>query len=86
MVIMFTVLLSFSGVFYGYVFCSMDFVILMTMMGIIALSGIVVKNGIVLMDFFVLLLDAKVADKKVTSHDDLSIARWRHVRFDESDG
>jgi multidrug efflux pump subunit AcrB len=64
MVIMFTVLLSFSGVFYGYVICQMDFVILMTMMGIIALSGIVVKNGIVLMDFFVLLLDEKVAEKK----------------------
>ena len=79
MVIMFTVLLSFSGVFYGYVICQMDFVILMTMMGIIALSGIVVKNGIVLMDFFVLLLDAKVADKKVTSHDDLSIAEIKEV-------
>jgi multidrug efflux pump len=79
MVIMFTVLLSFSGVFYGYVFCSMDFVILMTMMGIIALSGIVVKNGIVLMDFFVLLLDAKVADKKVNSHDDLSILEIKDV-------
>jgi multidrug efflux pump len=79
MVIMFTVLLSFSGVFYGYVFCSMDFVILMTMMGIIALSGIVVKNGIVLMDFFVLLLDAKVAQKKVASHDDLTIDEIKEV-------
>ncbi len=79
MVIMFTVLLSFSGVFYGYVFCSMDFVILMTMMGIIALSGIVVKNGIVLMDFFVLLLNAKVAEKKVNTHDDLSIDDIKQV-------
>jgi len=57
MVILFTVLLSFSGVFYGYVIANMDFVILMTMMGIISLAGIVVKNGIVLMDFFVLLMD-----------------------------
>jgi multidrug efflux pump len=79
LVIMFTVLLSFSGVFYGYVFARMDFVILMTMMGIIALSGIVVKNGIVLMDFFVLLLDAKVAQKKVASHDDLTIAEIKQV-------
>jgi multidrug efflux pump subunit AcrB len=61
-VIMFTVLLSFSGVFYGYVIANMDFVILMTMMGIISLAGVVVKNGIVLMDFFVLLMDKKVAD------------------------
>ena len=79
LVIMFTVLLSFSGVFYGYVFAQMDFVILMTMMGIIALSGIVVKNGIVLMDFFVLLLDEKVAQKKVTSHDDLTIEEIKQV-------
>jgi multidrug efflux pump subunit AcrB len=71
-VILFTVLLSFSGVFYGYVIAGMDFVILMTMMGIISLAGIVVKNGIVLMDFFVLLLDKKVAEKGVESHNDLS--------------
>jgi multidrug efflux pump subunit AcrB len=79
LVIMFTVLLSFSGVFYGYVIAQMDFVILMTMMGIIALSGIVVKNGIVLMDFFVLLLDEKVITKKLESHDDLSIDEIKEV-------
>ena len=78
-IIMFTVLLSFSGVFYGYVFAQMDFVILMTMMGIIALSGIVVKNGIVLMDFFVLLLDEKVIENKQNSHDDLTIAEIKQV-------
>ncbi|MDI1317940.1 efflux RND transporter permease subunit [Flavobacterium sp.] len=72
-VILFTVLLSFSGVFYGYVIANMDFVILMTMMGIISLAGIVVKNGIVLMDFFVLLLDKKVAEKGVESHNDLTL-------------
>ena len=79
LVIMFTVLLSFSGVFYGYVIAGMDFVILMTMMGIIALSGIVVKNGIVLMDFFVLLLDEKVIQNKMESHDDLTIAEIKEV-------
>lgn len=78
-VILFTVLLSFSGVFYGYVIANMDFVILMTMMGIISLAGIVVKNGIVLMDFFVLLLDKKVADKGVESHDDLSLDEIKEV-------
>jgi multidrug efflux pump subunit AcrB len=78
-VILFTVLLSFSGVFYGYVIANMDFVILMTMMGIISLAGIVVKNGIVLMDFFVLLLDKKVIDKKVESHDDLSLEEIKEV-------
>ena len=79
MIIMFTVLLSFSGVFYGYVIANMDFVILMTMMGIISLAGVVVKNGIVLMDFFVLLLDKKVADKKLESHDDLSLEEIKEV-------
>jgi multidrug efflux pump subunit AcrB len=79
MVILFTVLLSFSGVFYGYVIANMDFVILMTMMGIISLAGIVVKNGIVLMDFFVLLLDKKVAENKLQSHDDLSLEEIKDI-------
>jgi multidrug efflux pump len=78
-IILFTVLLSFSGVFYGYIIANMDFVILMTMMGIISLAGIVVKNGIVLMDFFVLLLDKKVADKGVKSHDDLTLDEIKEV-------
>jgi multidrug efflux pump len=78
-IIMFTVLLSFSGVFYGYVIAGMDFVVLMTMMGIISLAGIVVKNGIVLMDFFVLLLDKKVAEKGLKEHDDLSMEDIKEV-------
>jgi multidrug efflux pump subunit AcrB len=79
MVILFTVILSFSGVFYGYVIANMDFVILMTMMGIISLAGIVVKNGIVLMDFFVLLLDKKVAEKGLESHNDLTLDEIKEV-------
>jgi len=79
MVILFTVILSFSAVFYGYVIANMDFIILMTMMGIISLSGIVVKNGIVLMDFFVLLLDEKVANKNLESHDDLTLDEIKEV-------
>jgi len=78
-VILFTVILSFSGVFYGYVIAGMDFVILMTMMGIISLAGIVVKNGIVLMDFFVLLLDKKVTENKLKSHDDLTLDEIKEV-------
>ncbi|MGK4566803.1 efflux RND transporter permease subunit [Flavobacterium sp. 3HN19-14] len=79
LVILFTVLLSFSGVFYGYVIAGMDFVVLMTMMGIISLAGIVVKNGIVLMDFFVLLLDEKVHEKGVKTHDDLTLDEIKDV-------
>ena len=37
----------------------MPFVILMTMMGIIALAGIVVNNGVVLLDYTQLLIDRK---------------------------
>lgn len=49
------------------------------MMGIIALSGVVVKNGIVLMDFFVLLMDKKVAEKKAESHNDLTLQEIKEV-------
>jgi multidrug efflux pump subunit AcrB len=73
LIIITTILLSFSGVFLGLSITGMDFVILMTMMGIISLAGVVVKNGIVLMDFFVLRLDQKVAEKGVETHDDLDI-------------
>ena len=70
-VILTTVVLSFSGVFFGLTIANMSFVIMMTMMGIISLAGVVVKNGIVLMDFFVLLLDKKRAELKVETHEDI---------------
>lgn len=78
-IIMTTILLSFSGVFLGLTIFKMNFVILMTMMGIISLAGVVVKNGIVLMDFFVLRLDDKIAEKGVESHDDLTIDEVKEV-------
>lgn len=61
-IIMFTVLLSFIGVFLGLVIFQNDFVIIMTMMGIISLAGIVVNNGIVLIDYTQLLIDRKTAE------------------------
>ena len=70
-VIFTTVILSFSGVFFGLTFANMSFVILMTMMGIISLAGVVVKNGIVLMDFFVLLLDKRKAELGLETHEDI---------------
>ena len=79
LIIMTTILLSFSGVFLGLTVFKMDFVILMTMMGIISLAGVVVKNGIVLMDFFVLRLDDKIAEKGVETHDDLSVDEVKEV-------
>lgn len=50
-IIMMSVVLSTIGVFMGLVTFQMDFVIIMTMIGIISLAGIVVNNAIVLIDF-----------------------------------
>ena len=50
-IIMTTVLFSLIGVLLGLVMFQMDFIIIMTMIGIISLAGIVVNNAIVLLDF-----------------------------------
>ncbi|MFK7933346.1 MAG: efflux RND transporter permease subunit [Saprospiraceae bacterium] len=50
-IIMLSVIFSFIGVLLGYVFSSMDLVIVMTGVGVISLAGIVVNNAIVLIDY-----------------------------------
>ena len=55
-IILLSIFLSFTGVLYGISLFNMPFVIMMTMMGIIALSGIVVNNGVVLIDYTQLLI------------------------------
>jgi multidrug efflux pump len=50
-VIMLTVVLSLIGVLLGLVISRQNFVIMMTMIGIISLAGVVVNNAIVLIDF-----------------------------------
>jgi len=62
-IIMLSVLLSFGGVFWGMALFGDDFVIIMTMMGIISLAGIVVNNAIVLIDYTQLLIDRKLEEK-----------------------
>jgi multidrug efflux pump len=54
-----SVVLSLIGVFLGLVIFQMDFVIIMTMIGIISLAGIVVNNSIVLIDYTKLIMDRK---------------------------
>jgi len=54
-VVLSTVIFSTIGVFLGLVVFQMEFIILMTMLGIISLIGVVVNNAIVLMDFARLL-------------------------------
>jgi multidrug efflux pump len=56
-IVLSTVVFSTIGVFLGLVVFRMDFVILMTMLGIISLIGVVVNNAIVLMDFARLLME-----------------------------
>ena len=50
-IIGFSVFFSLAGVFLGLQIFQMDFVIIMTMIGIISLAGVVVNNAIVLIDY-----------------------------------
>lgn len=50
-IIGFAIVFSFIGVLLGEVIFQMDFVIMMTMIGIISLAGVVVNNAIVLIDY-----------------------------------
>ncbi len=61
-IIMVAVVLSFIGVFLGMIIFGDEFVIIMTMMGIISLAGIVVNNAIVLVDYTQLLFDRRAAE------------------------
>lgn len=55
-IILSAVVLSLIGVFLGIVIFRMNFVIMMTMIGIISLAGIVVNNAIVLIDYTKLII------------------------------
>ena len=55
LIIMTSVVLSLIGVLLGLVVFQMDFIIIMTMIGIISLAGVVVNNAIVLIDYTKLL-------------------------------
>ncbi len=68
-IIMLAIFLSFIGVFGGLVITGASFVIMMTMMGIIALAGIVVNNGVVLLDYTQLLIDRKKVEQKLEEND-----------------
>ncbi|CAN5212443.1 efflux RND transporter permease subunit [soil metagenome] len=71
LIIMSSVLFSTTGVFLGLIIFRMDFVIMMTMVGIISLAGIVVNNSIVLIDF-IELKRKRLAEE--TGNTDQSIA------------
>jgi multidrug efflux pump len=58
-IISLSVLLSLIGVLLGLIIFRMEFVIIMTMIGIISLAGIVVNNAIVLIDYTNLIIERK---------------------------
>jgi len=62
MIIMASVLFSTIGVFGGLATFHMDFVVIMTGIGIVSLAGVVVNNAIVLIDYIDLLKRRKRAD------------------------
>jgi multidrug efflux pump subunit AcrB len=54
-----SVLFSLIGVLLGLVIFQMDFIVIMTMIGIISLAGIVVNNAIVLIDYTNLIIERR---------------------------
>jgi len=70
-IIMFTVLLSTIGVFGGLATFKMDFVVIMTGVGIVSLAGVVVNNGIVLIDYIGLVKLRRKEKLGIAPEDDL---------------
>ena len=62
LIVLASIVLSFTGVFLGIVIFNLTFSILMTMLGIISLTGIIVNNAVVLIDYTQLLFDRKKID------------------------
>jgi len=71
-IIGFSVFFSLIGVLLGLVIFRMDFIIIMTMIGIISLAGIVVNNAIVLIDYTDLLRTRKKAELNMSEDEKLS--------------
>ena len=71
-IIMASVILSTIGVFLGLVIFNMDFVVIMTGIGIISLAGVVVNNAIVLIDYTDLIRSRKREELKISDEQNLS--------------
>ena len=70
-----SVVLSLIGVLLGLVIFQMDFVIIMTMVGIISLAGVVVNNAIVLLDYTNLVMQRR--------HEELGLAENERLPINE---
>ena len=78
-IILMAVVLSLVGVFLGLIIFQMDFIIIMTMMGIISLAGIVVNNAIVLIDYTQILIDRKKKELGLDNDELLTRAQYFDV-------
>ena len=74
-IILFSVIFSLIGVFLGEVIFQMDFIIIMTMIGIISLAGVVVNNAIVLIDYTNVLQSRR--------RQELELGEFEHLSLDE---
>lgn len=81
-IIFIAIVLSFIGVLFGLVIFQMDFVVMMTMMGIISLAGIVVNNAIVLIDYTQLLIDRKKLALGIPEDKHLTREQYRKAIID----
>lgn len=74
LIILFTVILAFVGVFGGYATFNMNFVVMMTGIGLISLAGIVVNNAIVLVDYVDFLKAQRKLQLGISPDDNLPIS------------
>ncbi|HPF64713.1 efflux RND transporter permease subunit [Lentimicrobium sp.] len=72
-IILISVLLSTIGVFGGLATFGMNFVVIMTGVGIVSLAGVVVNNAIVLIDYIGLLKANKKTEMGIDLSDDLPV-------------
>lgn len=72
-IILLSVLFSLIGVLLGYLFTGMDFIIVMSGVGIISLAGIVVNNAIVLIDYTNLVVQRKREELGLKSMYELAV-------------
>lgn len=77
-----SVVFSLIGVFLGLVIFQMDFVVIMTMIGIISLAGIVVNNAIVLIDYAKLIMDRRREELGLTDTAKLPIPELIYCMVD----
>ena len=78
-IILFAVIFSLIGVLLGEVIFQLEFVIMMTMIGIISLAGVVVNNAIVLIDYTNLLRQQKREELGLGEFDQLPLTEVKNA-------